>query len=270
MHLTTLPVLTAYIMQRIYRSITAVLILGFLSFPALALESVTVLSDRNMNLAIVAIAREYSASKNVMVNTSFATPDQQEKQILEGGAADILITPRTDWIETLKTQGLLDIYSQMELAKNRLVMVGPQYDAINIDLSAGIPTTRIIRAIGFEQSFMVGNPQYMPDGASAKEVLRNLNASDELEEYTVYIKRPDQISSMVRGRGAYGVFFQSTVRDMQGVKVLDVFPEKTHQPIQYYAVVIAGNNMNEARKFMDFLRSKDARRLLINNGYVVN
>ena len=158
----------------------------------------------------------------------------------------------------------------MALAKNRLVLVGPQYDAIDVDLTKGMPSARIIRAIDFETSFVLGNPQYMADGAYAKEVLRNMNAAEDLEEYTVYIKRPDRISSMVQGRGAYGVFFQSTVWGMEGVKVVSYFPEEMHQPMQYQAVVIAGNNMDEARKFMDFLKSKEARRLLINNGYVVN
>ncbi len=221
-------------------------------------------------MAIAEMAREYSASKNIIVNTSFVAPEQQEAQILEGSAADILITPRAEWIEQLKTQGLIDVYSQLELAKNRLVLVGPQYDAIVVDLSAGLSAARIIRALDFDQSFMVGNPQYMSDGVYAKEALRKLNVADDLEEYTVYIKHPDQISSMVQGRGAYGVFLQSTARDLQGVKVVDVFPENTHQPVRYYAVVLAGNNMDAARKFMEYLKSKEARRLLINNGYVVN
>ncbi|MFO0389212.1 MAG: molybdate ABC transporter substrate-binding protein [Alphaproteobacteria bacterium] len=257
-------------MQRVRSSIITFFISGLVAFPAFALNSVTVLGDKSMNMAIVKIAREYSASKNVVVNTSFVSPEQQEAQILEGGAADILITPRVEWIEELKLQGLLDIYSQMELAKNRLVFIGPMDSAIAPNLTIGFPTASIIRAIGWEQGFMVGNPQYMADGAYAKDALRNMNASEDLEQYTLYIKRPDQIAGMVRGRGAYGVFFQSTVRDMEGVKVLDVLPEELHQPMQYYAVVIAGNNMDEARKFMDYLRSKESRRLLINNGYVVN
>jgi molybdate transport system substrate-binding protein len=257
-------------MLKIYSFWVALFVLSSLCYPAFAIDSITVLGDKSMNTAIIKIAREYSASKNVVVNTSFVSPEQQQAQILEGGAADILITPRAEWIEELKTQGLLDIYSQIELAKNRLVFIGPMDSAITPDMTIGFPTAGIIRAVGWEQGFMVGNPQYMVDGVYAKEALRNMNASDDLEEYTVYIKRPDQIASIVRGRGAYGVFFQSTVRDMEGVRVLDVFPETAHQPMQYYAVVIAGNNMDEARKFMDYLRSKDARRLLINNGYVVN
>ena len=246
------------------------LLLSLISIPAVALESVTVLADKSMDMTVIEMAKQYSVSKGVVVNTSFLTAAEQERQIAEGGAADVLITPDLEWIGQLKLQGLLDVYSQVTLASNQLVLIAPYDNYIDVDLTQGMPAAKIIRAIGFEQNFMIGNPQYMSDGIYAKEALRAMNVAEQLEEYTLYIKRPDQIEPMVKGRGAYGVFLLSTVRNLSGVRVLSVLPQHTYQPVQYYAVVIAGDNMDEARKFMEYLKSKAARRLLINNGYVVN
>lgn len=228
----------------------------------------TVLGDRSMASAIAEIARLYSREHRLATSTIFTPMADQEREITEGGVADVLITPRLSWIDQLKTQGLLDVYSQIEVAKNRLVLVGPTES--DIEAHGGFPAMELRKAMNGEPLFIVGNPEYLLEGSYAKEALRSLGAAEDLEEYTLYVKDIEEMYGMVRGMGAYGIFFYSTTIGQEGVRVVDMLPESTHRPISYYAVVIAGDNMDQARRFLQFLKEPAARRVLRENGFTLD
>lgn len=248
----------------------ASLALAMTSSHAHALNSVTIMADNTLSTAIAEIARHYSREHNLVVNTSFASMSAQEAQITEGGAADILITPKQAWIDELKTQGLIDIYSPTPVARNRLALVGPTDSPLEVKLSEKFPAMGIINQIEGEPGFVVGNPETQSVGISGKEAMRNLDVTGDMEEYTLYVKRQGQMLEMIPGMKAYGVFYYSTVMNRPDMKVLDLFPETSYTPIKYYAVVIAGENMDEARKFLEYLKTADAKRVLHENGFATD
>jgi molybdate transport system substrate-binding protein len=125
----------------------------------------------------------------------------------------------------------------------------------------------IISQMAGEQLFVVGHPETLMEGVYGKEALRSLGVSEDLEEYTLYIKQLEQMLDMVRRQHAYGIFFYSTVVGMDDVRVLDLLPETSHHPVEYYAVAIAGENMAEARKFLDYLKSAPSRKVLRSKGF---
>jgi len=249
-------------------------VLGFLTFGicplALALPSVTVMADNTMSNAIAEIARHYARDRETVVNTSFAASAAQETQITEGAAADILITPKQSWIEQLKTQGLIDIYSPTAIARNRLALVGPEDSPIVANIAQKFPTVPIINRLGGEPGFVVGNPETQAAGVAGKEALRNLDVASDLEPYTLYVKQQNQMIEMVTQQQGYGLFFASSIMGRSGMRILDFLPESSYQPVKYYAVVIAGDNMDEARKFLDYLSSTDARQVFRQNGFNVD
>lgn len=237
---------------------------------AFALTSITVLADNTMNVAMTELAREYSRTSHVIVNASFATSQEQEKQIFEGGAADILVTPNAKWIDALRMRGVVDVHSGAPVAHNRLVLVGPVNSPLQVSLAKAFPTAAIIEQMASEPNFVIGNPQTQAAGIYGKEALRNMGVLGEMEPYTLYIKPTAEMLEMVTKQHAYGIFLYSTVVGKEGVKILDTFPGHTHQPVVYYAVVIAGENMDEARKFVSYLNSTEAQKILGANGLNVN
>lgn len=247
-----------------------VLLSLLVSTPAFAMGTVTVLADTSMNIAVTELARDYSSKKKIIVSTSYAHSDEQETKIIEGEAADILITPKHEWIEALKTQGLVDIYSQAPIARNRLALIAPVKSTIQARISEKFPTTALIREFGWQPSFLVGNPESLLEGVYGKEALRNLSVASDLEEYTLYVKKLSQMFDLVSNHGMYGIFFYSSTIGRSGIRVIDLLPENTHKPIEYSAVVIAGDNMDEARKFLAYLQTDDALKILRNNGFSTN
>jgi molybdate transport system substrate-binding protein len=251
--------------MKIY-TILMLLLFPWQAFAVQQLPTLTIMADNSLSVAVAKIARNYSQKKQVVVNTSFTPQKAQQLQISEGAAADILITTKTIWIENLKQQGLVDIYSQTTFAKNRIVLVGAADSSVVMGDKNNFPSAQIITNSGGNPMFLIGHPETSIDGSYAKEALRDLNAENDLEPYTLYIKQPEQFFDMVVNQQAYGVCFYSAAMRRAGVKIIGALPESSHTPIVYYAVVIAGNNMNEARKFLEYIKSKEVRKILKDSG----
>jgi molybdate transport system substrate-binding protein len=156
------------------------------------------------------------------------------------------------------------------VARNRLALVGPADSPLQVALLKKFPTAALINQMGGEQAFVVGNPETLMAGIYGKEALRKLNVADDLEPYTLYIRQMDEMFDMVLRQHAYGIFLYSSTINQAGLRVLDVLPENSHRPIAYYAVVIAGDNMNEARKFLEYLKTADAKKIFRENGFSVD
>lgn len=236
--------------------------------PALALPSVTILGDPAIAPALAEIARNYARDRGTITSTVFTPESEQEKEITEGGSADVLITPRTSWIEKLKTQGLLDVYSQVPIARSRLALAAGAQSSLQSGVQ--FPLSAIIAAMNGEQLFLMPNAETLPEGAFAREALQKLGVEAELEEYTLFVKsRPDMLG-MLRDSGAYGVMLYASVFNTPGIRIIESLPETSHRPIEFYAVVLAGNNMDEARKFLDYLKTRPARSVLRENGFIAD
>ncbi|MCE2926594.1 MAG: molybdate ABC transporter substrate-binding protein [Rickettsiales bacterium] len=243
---------------------------AFSARQAAAMPTVTVLAESSLSLAISELARSYSKQADVMVGASFASQQEQQQQIEEGGEADILITTRAHWIEDLKTQGLIDVYSEALIARNRLALVSKHGGAISPRNDGVFPLNEMLKLFSWEPSFVVGNPDVLDEGRFSKEALRNLGVAGDLEEYTLYIKSRAQMESMISQQGMIGLMFNSSVSDNRNLQMIDLLPESSHTPINYHAAVIAGDNMQEARLFMKFLNSDTAKVILRSHGFFVD
>lgn len=236
-----------------------------LPLPVQASESVTVMADSSLGVALAKVARRYSRSTNTVINISYLPQKIQQAHIIEGGAADLVITPKTDWIEEMKRQGLVDAKSQVSIAKNRLALIGPKDTPIKAEWPK-FPAAAIIEAIGKKPGFVIGNPETLPEGVYAREALRKLTPSGELEPFILAQDQLSGIFDAVRTHGAYGLALYSDTLAQNDITVIDLVPESAHKPIEYFAVVVAGENMDAARKFLEYLKEDDAQRLLREGG----
>ena len=240
-----------------------------LSTPAFAISNLTVMADEGASLAVARLARDYARESQVAVATSFLPKEQHANQILEGSSADVLITADTRWLSDLQLMGLVDIYSKQPFANGRLALIGPYDSALEMPLKKGGSTAPLIQAMAYEPALFIGNPEFVAEGKYAKQALRGLDMSDALEPYILYLKSMDDMVEQVTKHGGYSVVGNTRALLLDEAKIIGIFPEKSHQPIAYYAVVIASDNMDEARKFLKFLNSKPAKTTITSAGLSV-
>ena len=118
----------------------------------------------------------------------------------------------------------------------------------------------------------LGNPNYVPYGMAAKEVLKSLNFFNLLEKKFVLSKNVTQVFFMnYYGNLDIGFIAKSDfiIKNKKG-KVWDI-PQKLYSPIKQDAILLKnGEKKLEAGIFLKFLSSKSVKDRLISLGYIVN
>lgn len=231
-----------------------------------AIPSIAVLADNSLTEPLAELARAYTRESQIAVVLSPAGPQEENRQIAEGAAADVLITAKKGLIESLRQQGLVDVYSETAITSDTLVLAGPPDSPLEADLRKGFPTPQLIGLKGQELVLVLGNPETLVEGSFAREALRRMDADADMESYILYPKLRRQLYSAINTQGAYGILLGSNAHQ-QGMHVIDAMPDDTYTPILYKAEVLASENMNEARKFVAFLKGATARKIFEAYGF---
>ena len=225
------------------------------------IRTISVIADSSLALPVTKIIQQYSTDKHQAVVASYVPVNQQEEAVFEGVGYDVLITARPKLLEELKQQGLVDIYTEAEVAKNRLVLAASDTNNFQASLAEQFSLADIITGFGWQPGLVVGNPETLLEGSIAREVLRNYGVIADLEEYTMYEKDLSEIVNMIREEGTLGLLYQSDAKAHKGLRVVDTVPEHTHKPITYVAVVLAGDRMDQSREFVDYLTKRRSKNI---------
>lgn len=253
-----------------YVSLGYALLLGVPSLSHAAvveLPSLTVLADQSLSVPLTEIARAYSAANKTTVNVSFAPARIQAARIEEGEAADLVISAHPGWIGELKAQGLIDIYSQTPLAKNRLVLAGNAKSTLMLKLEPNLRLADAIKSVSREPFLVVGDPEYLVEGIYTQEALDRLNLRAGIEPIIFRFRDINHIRRMIAEQNAFGILYKTNVLHTPNIKIIDIFPESAHVPIIYQAAVVAGDNMAEARRFLAYLSGEQAALYFTDDGF---
>ena len=231
-----------------------------------ALPQVSVLADGSLTLPLSLIVRQYAKQNNGTVELAFVDDQAKTNLLAEGAGADVLITMRTAWLEQLQQQGLIDVHSETPVANNTLVLAGPEKAVLTGDMARGLPVAHMLMRMGPEPAFGVPHPENLPEGSYARAALRHLDREGDMEPYTLYVKQRPQLVSLVKNQNAFAVML-ATEALQQNLQPVWPLPASAYPPIHYRAVVLAGDNMKEARRFIEYLSSPDARAVFVQFGF---
>ncbi len=176
----------------------------------------------------------------------------------------------------LKKMGLIDVYSLTNVVKNRLVLA----ISSNSKWAKSVPEDGTLAAkLDFllNRAIMsTGDPASCDIGLYTKQAIMR---TDEVRGTKLWnnfnsktIKSPNSKYNLYlisHGETA-GIIFASEAYKNKEVKVLANLDEKLHDPIIYQAAVVAGESMSNARGFIDYLKSEDAKKVFKKYGFVVD
>lgn len=217
------------------------------------ITTISVIADSSLALPITRIIHDYSSDKRQAVVASYVPVNQQEEAVTEGVGYDVLITARPKLLELLKQQGVVDIYTESMVAKNRLVLVASKTSDFQASLSQVFPLAQMITRFSWQPGLIVGSPETLLQGSSARQALRYFGVIEDLEPYTIYEKDLSEMVKMIQTQGTLGLLYESDTKNYQEIKIIDRVPENAHDPIVYVAVVLAGDRMEPAREFVEYL-----------------
>jgi molybdate transport system substrate-binding protein len=230
-------------------------------------ESITVLASSSIAIPATEISKLYSRTENVDVNAVFDSTAELYSKIEDGDPADIIITPSIKLLEQLKEHGLIDSTSKIILAGNRLAVISTKdmkYSTDKLDVK------EILGEIYNKTIMTIGDTNTTSLGFFTKQALQSLNLWQKFERRVQLGPTSSKTTDLIiKGQSAGIVYLSDAELYKDDLNLLAVIPDTMHEPIEYYAAIVVGDNMEKARKYLAYLSSNEAKQVFKMNGFIV-
>jgi molybdate transport system substrate-binding protein len=237
------------------------------SGPAMAAPpEMTVFAAASTTNALTDIGKLWEAQGGGRVIFSFASSSTLAKQIEQGAPAQIFLSADQKWMDYLEQRRLLRAGSRVDLLGNRLVLIAPADSKLQGKIAADFP---LLSWLG-QGRLSVGDPDHVPVGLYTKEALSKLGVWGQVEDRLARAADVRAALALVeRGEAPLGIIYSTDAAITAKVRVVDTFPEDSHQPVTYPAALVAGQATDQAGQFLRFLRSPQAKAVWQKYGFLL-
>ena len=206
----------------------------------------------------------------VTVEGTYASSGDLQQQIESGLDADVFFSAATSNMDTLVDENLVDKDTVVDLLKNDVVLITPK------DSKLGI---KGFKDITKADTIAIGDPESVPAGKYAKEILTNLGVYDEVEKKASLGASVTEVLSWVaEGSADAGIAYatdaqtENTNGDDKEVEIVATAENSMMQTPVIYPVgtVSSSAHKDEAKAFEDFLQTDEAKAILEKAGFTIN
>lgn len=197
---------------------------------------------------------------NVKLEVNLGSSGSLQQQIEEGAPCDVFISAGEKQMTALEDKDLLLADTNKTLLTNDLVLVtGEDTELKDLDSIVSDDVLKIA----------IGDPESVPAGKYAKEVLDNTKLYDRVKDKLVLAKDVKEVLSWVQqGSADAGFVYLSDTVGAQGIKIALTTDEDTHSAINYpIAVLKASEKQEQAKVFENFLLTSDGQAILEKYGF---
>jgi molybdate transport system substrate-binding protein len=230
--------------------------------PVASAQTVQVAAAANLQSVLTTkIIPAFEAKTHITVVPVFGATKTLEQQFENGAPYEVFISADTTTVDKLADEHLVDKASVKPYAIGTLVIwylnSAPSHPAS----IAALTDPKV-------QHIAVANPKTAPYGTAAMEAIASSNLTAALTPKIVFAENIQQaLQYGVTGNADVSFTALSLVIDRKD-GAWTVVPESLHKPIEQ-SEGVAANASPAAKKFADFLTSKDADKIWSTSGYHV-
>lgn len=200
-------------------------------------------------------------NENVTLVVNYGSSGSLQQQIEQGAPCDLFISAGQKQMNALKEEGLLLDDTTKNLVENSLVLIAAKdveikaFDELKADEITHIA---------------VGEPESVPAGKYADEVLTNTGIKDSISDKLVFAKDVKEVLAWVSsGNADVGFVYLSDALSSKSVSIVENIQQvNEHSTITYPVSVIKdSSNIDEAKKFEEFLFTYEAQKIFNKYGY---
>jgi molybdate transport system substrate-binding protein len=184
-----------------------------------------------------------------------------QRQIEQGAPVDIFISASEDQMNSLESKRLLLPGTRRDLVRNTVVLIVPKgKTGISSFQDLARPEVKLIA---------IGEPQTVPAGKYAQEVLTHFHLYDQLKPKFVLGKDVRQVLTyIITGNADAGIVYATDAMTAQEVTVVATAPADSHSPVIYpVAILKSSKEADEAKRFLDFLTGTKAQDVFEKYGF---
>lgn len=203
---------------------------------------------------------EENPTKDILLR--FDASGTLKRQIENGSTADIFISAACKPMDELQIRNLINKDSRKNLLRNRLVLIASKKSKIKC-------VFKELREEKIKQ-IAIGDPEIVPAGKYAYEVLKSLGILESVTPKLVVAKNARDVLTYVEEADIdVGIVYLTDAMISSKVKILDFAYEKLHSPVVYpIAIMKNTNSQTESEKFIEFLTTSNAIEIFNTYGFI--
>jgi molybdate transport system substrate-binding protein len=212
--------------------------------------TVTVFAAASLTEVMQELGAAYTKQTGDKVEFSFAATSTLARQVEGGAHADVFFSADQEWMDYLDRRSLIQKATRRNMLGNRLALVAPADSTVQLQIKSGFALLAALNG----GRLATGDPDSVPVGRYARSALTSLGVWNDVAEHLV---RADNVRTalafVARGEVPLGIVYETDARIDKKVRVVDLFPESSHQPIAY-PIALTRTANGRAAAFVEFLR----------------
>jgi molybdate transport system substrate-binding protein len=215
--------------------------------------------------AIKAINDLYTKDRsNVTLTPNFAGSGTLQTQIENGAPADIFISAAAAQMDNLQKEDLILTDTRKNLLYNSLVLIVPADSALGLTGFSDLASDKV-------KQIAIGDPKSVPAGKYAQLAFDKLGITDKVKgKYVMGADVKGVLSYVESGNVDAGLVYSTDALTSQKVKVVANAPADINSQIVYPAAVVkASKSPDEAKAYINFLFSDQAKAVFIKYGFTM-
>lgn len=214
-------------------------------------------------LATNEVCDSFSIINDLEIQRNFAASGALARQIESGADADIYISANKQWIDFLIDNGILKPESISKIASNKLVLICPKDQNINIDFNMDFDIKSTI-----PNKISIGDPKYVPVGKYAKQFLDTLSWFNQIEKEIILAKDVTSVLHYVElGECDWGIVYYTEAIKSEKVKIAYEIPTDLYNTIYFYIGFI--NDNKQTKELYNYFKSDTAKKIFTKHGFII-
>jgi molybdate transport system substrate-binding protein len=204
-----------------------------------------------------------SENAGMKVSFNFGASGELAKQIEGGAPVDIFASAAPKDMDQLLQKGFVISSSKADFAKNSVVLIQPASSKIEIKKFEDLMKPEI-------KKVSIGNPQTVPAGRYAQEVLTHFKLWDGVKDRLIFAENVRQVLDYVaRNEVDAGIVYLTDAKFKEKeVRIIATAPPESHKPVIYpIGIVKDSKNETSAKAFVSLILSEDGGKILRKYGF---
>jgi len=230
-------------------------------------QSLTVAAAADLQSAMPELVAQYQKQSGKTVQVVYGSSGNFYQQIQNGAPFDVFFSANLDYAKKLDAAGLAEPGSLYEYATGKVVLWVPKDS--KTDLKEGLRALQS-PAIG---KIAIANPEHAPYGQAAVAAMKSAGVYEQVKGKLVLGENISQAASfVVSGAADAGIVALSLALspNMKDKGRFAEVPADSYPPIEQACVIVkASQKKEDARSFLQFMKSAAAGEVLKSNGFGV-
>ena len=202
----------------------------------------------------------------VKVTPTYASSGDLQTQIENGLETDVFMSAANKQMNALVDKGIIDNKTNLQFLENKVVLIVPA------DSNSNISSFEDLKNV--EGNIAIGDPESVPAGQYAQEVLNNTGIWDDVQsKLSLGTDVTAVLNQVAQGSAECGIVYSTDAKSMpDNVKVVcEASDDALDTPVIYPVAAVKDTNDTDATNaFMDFLQTKEAKDVFVEYGFTIH